>query len=62
MGKDTGAPGNLFTLKETLQVPAAPSHHSKRFRGDLVLYFIALFIWAIGSIWFIVRFVNKIFL
>lgn len=34
---------------------------TKRFRGDLLIYFVAAGIWMVGTIWLVVRLIDKFF-
>lgn len=34
---------------------------SKRFRGDLVVYFLAISIWLAGTVWLVVKLIDRFF-
>jgi hypothetical protein len=34
---------------------------TKRFRGDLVVYFVAISIWLFGTVWLVVKLIDKFF-
>jgi hypothetical protein len=34
---------------------------TKRFRGDLVVYFVAISIWLIGTVWLVIKLIDRFF-
>ena len=36
-------------------------HSGKRFRGDLLIYFIAVGIWLFGTVWMVVKLIDRFF-
>jgi hypothetical protein len=52
----------LFVRKdENPGVAREAAYISKRFRGDLVVYFIAVGIWLIGTVWLVVKLIDRFF-
>jgi hypothetical protein len=55
-------PAQLFVRKEENQGLAEEAVYvSKRFRGDLLVYFIAIGIWLFGTVWMVVKLIDKFF-
>ncbi|HSF44643.1 MAG TPA: hypothetical protein VLA58_01490 [Chitinophagaceae bacterium] len=34
---------------------------TKRFRGDLLVYFIAITMWVVGTVWLVIKLIDKFF-
>jgi hypothetical protein len=62
LSSNTDRPVQLFVRKEDNPVVAQEAVYiSKRFRGDLVIYFVAICIWLIGTVWLVVKLIDKFF-
>ena len=62
LSSNTSRPVQLFVRKEDNPVLAQDAVYiSKRFRGDLVVYFIAIGIWLVGTVWLVVKLIDRFF-
>ncbi len=51
----------LVFRKEATPLIYSENAPTRRFRGDLLIYFVALGIWAIATLWLVIRLVDKFF-
>lgn len=55
-------PGQLFVSKEENPGLAEEAVYiTKRFRGDLLVYFIAIGIWMFGTVWMVIKLIDSFF-
>jgi hypothetical protein len=59
---NSNRPVQLFVRKEENPGLAEEAVYvSKRFRGDLLVYFIAIGVWLFGTVWMVVKLIDKFF-
>ena len=62
LNKNFDLPVQLFVRKEESPMLANESAYiSKRFRGDLLIYFLAIGMWLAGTVWLVVKLIDKFF-
>ena len=62
LSSSSDRPVRLFVMKEDNPVVAQEVVYiTKRFRGDLVVYFVAISIWLFGTVWLVVKLIDKFF-
>jgi hypothetical protein len=62
LSSNSNRPVQLFVSKEENPGLAEEAVYvSKRFRGDLLVYFIAIGIWLFGTVWMVVKLIDKFF-
>ncbi len=62
LSSNSNHPRQLFVRKEEHPGLAEEAVYvGKRFRGDLLVYFIAIGIWLIGTVWMVVKLIDSFF-
>jgi hypothetical protein len=62
LSSNSDRPVQLFVRKEDNPVVAREVVYiTKRFRGDLAVYIIAIGIWVVGTVWLVVKLIDKFF-
>jgi hypothetical protein len=62
LSRQSNRPVQLFVSKKENPAPDQETVYlSKRFRGDLVVYFLAIGIWFVGTIWLVVKLIDSFF-
>lgn len=62
LSSSSDRPVQLFVRKEDNPALAQEAVYiSKRFRGDLVVYFLAVSIWLAGTVWLVVKLIDRFF-